>query len=275
MGRAVSRIGIGGSRFQPRNASASGMKVLAITGGAQGIGRATALLFARAGYGVSIVDPDAEAGREALELLRASGARALFERADIAQAEAVAGWVARTIAELGCPDVLINNAGISRNAPFLELAADDFDRVIGINLRGTFLCSQAVARGMVQRGQGGAIINISSTRAFMSESGTEAYTASKGGIVALTHGMAISLGPHGIRVNCVSPGWIETRDWQYGPRAQTPEHTEQDRLQHPVGRVGVPDDIAQACLLLAESAGFMTGQNITIDGGMTVKMIYA
>jgi NAD(P)-dependent dehydrogenase (short-subunit alcohol dehydrogenase family) len=168
----------------------------------------------------------------------------------------------------------VNNAGISRRAPFLELSTTDFDRVIAVNLRGTFLCSQAVARKMVERGQGGAIVNIASTRAFMSEPGTEAYTASKGGIVALTHGMAMSLGRHRIRVNCVSPGWIETRDWQYTPRAQRPVHSERDRLQHPVGRVGKPEDIADACFFLAEQAGFMTGQNITLDGGMTAKMIY-
>ena len=119
-------------------------------------------------------------------------------------------------------------------------SAAEFDRVIDVNLRGTFLCSQAVARHMVERKRSGAIINIASTRAFMSEPGTEAYTASKGGILALTHGMAISLGPHRIRVNAISPGWIETREWQYSPRAQMPVHSEQDRLQHPVGRVGRP-----------------------------------
>lgn len=146
--------------------------------------------------------------------------------------------------------------------------------MIGVNLRGTFLCSQAAARSMVARGRGGDIINIASTRAFMSEPGTEAYTASKGGIVALTHGMAISLGPHGIRVNAISPGWIETAEWQFSPRARTPVHSDRDRLQHPVGRVGRPEDIAEACLFLAEQAGFVTGQNITIDGGMSVKMIY-
>ena len=143
-----------------------------------------------------------------------------------------------------------------------------------MNLRGTFLCSQAVARQMSAAGKPGCIINIASTRAFMSEAGTEAYTASKGGIVALTHGMAISLGAHRIRVNCISPGWIEVGDWQYSERASTPHHSEPDREQHPVGRVGTPEDIARACRFLAEDAEFMTGQNITIDGGMTVKMIY-
>jgi NAD(P)-dependent dehydrogenase (short-subunit alcohol dehydrogenase family) len=250
------------------------MKVAAITGGAQGIGRAIALRFARAGYAVSIADPDAEAGREAAALVEKAGAQCVFVATDVADASQVERWVEETVRRAGCPDALVNNAGIGRRAAFLELKAEDFDRVIAVNLRGTFLCAQAVARRMVARGKGGAIVNIASTRAFMSEPGTEAYTASKGGIVALTHGMAISLGPSGIRVNCVSPGWIETRDWQYTPRAAKPAHSERDRLQHPVGRVGKPEDIAEACFYLVEQAGFMTGQNMTLDGGMTVKMIY-
>lgn len=250
------------------------MKVMAVTGGGQGIGRAVAFHFARAGYAVSVADADEDAGLETIGKLRESAARAIFVRTDVSRADEVERWVQMTVRDLGCPDVLINNAGIRRDAPFVDLSVEDFDRVIGVNLRGTLLCSQAAARQMIEHGRSGAIVNIASTRAFMSEPGTEAYTASKGGIVSLTHAMAISLGPHGIRVNCISPGWIETRDWQYSARAQAPVHSERDRLQHPVGRVGKPEDIAEACLLLGESAGFMTGQNMTIDGGMTVKMIY-
>jgi NAD(P)-dependent dehydrogenase (short-subunit alcohol dehydrogenase family) len=247
--------------------------VLAVTGGAQGIGRAIALHFAAAGYAVSIADPTADAGEELADKLHADGAKAMFVQTDVAHADQVERWLTATERELGCPDVLVNNAGISRRSPVLDLKLEDFDRVIAVNLRGTFVCAQAVARRMVVRGRGGAIINIASTRAFMSEPGTEAYTASKGGIVALTHGLAMSLGPHRIRVNCISPGWIETRDWQHASRAQPPVHSERDRDQHPVGRVGRPEDIAEACLFLAQ-ASFMTGQNVTLDGGMTVKMIY-
>lgn len=250
------------------------MKVAAVTGGGQGIGRAVALGFARAGYAVSIADPAADAGDEVMAMIRRTGGTALFQAADVGAAADVARWMQRTQDELGCVDALVNNAGISRNRPFLELTPDEFDRVIAVNLRGTFLCGQAAARQMIEHKRGGAIVNIASTRASMSEAGTEAYTASKGGIVALTHGMAISLGPYGVRVNCISPGWIETRDWQFSARAKTPAHSERDRLQHPVGRVGTPEDIAEACLFLCERAGFMTGQNVTIDGGMTVKMIY-
>jgi len=250
------------------------VKVVAVTGGAQGIGRAVCLRFAAAGYAVSIADADAAAGREAARMVANLGACSLYVRTDVGVPAQIERWVRRTAAELGCPDALVNNAGIGRRAPFLALKRSDFDRVLAVNLRGTFLCSQAVARRMAKRGRGGAIVNIASTRAFMSEPGTEAYTASKGGIVALTHGMAMSLGPLGIRVNSVSPGWIETRDWQYTPRAKRPAHSRHDRLQHPVGRVGRPEDIADACFYLVEQAGFMTGQNVTLDGGMTVKMIY-
>jgi NAD(P)-dependent dehydrogenase (short-subunit alcohol dehydrogenase family) len=250
------------------------MRTAAITGAGEGIGRVLALRFAKAGYRVSLADTNAEAGEETLGLVTRAGGGGLFEPADVALAADVERWMERTVSELGCPDVLVCNAGIGRKGPFLELDPGDFDRVIAVNLRGTFLCAQAAARRMVRRGQGGAIVTIASTRAFMSEPGTEAYTASKGGIVALTHGMAISLGPHGIRVNCVSPGWIETRDWKASPRAQKPAHSERDRMQHPVGRVGRPDDVADACLYLADSAGFVTGQNLIVDGGMTVKMIY-
>ena len=250
------------------------MKIAAVTGGAQGIGRGVAYAFAKAGYAVSIFDPERDAGEEAVQKVRKLGANGLFVQGDTGKRTDIDAWLDQTAKELGCPDVLVNNAGINRNTPFLELTAEDFDRVIAVNLRGAFLCSQNVARRMVERGQGGAIINMASTRAFMSEPNTEAYTASKGGIAALTHGMAISLGPHGIRVNAVSPGWIETRNWQFSARAENPRHSERDRLQHPVGRVGKPEDIADACLFLAEHAGFMTGQNIIIDGGMSVKMIY-
>ncbi|HEY4274410.1 MAG TPA: SDR family oxidoreductase, partial [Rhizomicrobium sp.] len=202
------------------------------------------------------------------------GAEALFVRADVSKPADVKRWMAQTVARLGVPDVLVNNAGIMIRKDVLKITPQEFDKVIAVNLRGTFLCAQAAAKAMVKRGHGGAIINMASTRAFMSEPGTEGYTASKGGIFALTHGLAISLGPHRIRVNSISPGWIEVEDWQKSSRAKTPHHSKADKQQHPVGRVGVPEDIAQACEYLAEKAGFMTGQNIVIDGGMSVKMMY-
>lgn len=251
------------------------MKVIAITGGGAGIGRGIAWHFARAGYAVSITDADPVAGRECAAAMKKLGANALFVPGDVSRAADVTRWMTRTQKALGCPDVLVNNAGIMIRKDVLALKPAEFDRVITVNLRGTFLAAQAAARLMAKRGLGGAIINMASTRAFMSEPGTEGYTASKGGIAALTHGLAISLAPHRIRVNAISPGWIEVGDWQKASKARTPHHSRADRQQHPVGRVGTPEDIARAVQFLAEQADFVTGQNITVDGGMTVKMIYA
>ena len=250
------------------------MKIIAITGGGAGIGRGIAWHFARKGWAVSILERDHQAAREALEVMREAGVEALAVRGDVSRPADVNRWLAQTRAKLGVPDVLVNNAGTEIRKDVLKLTVAEFDKVIATNLRGTFIAAQAAAKLMARRGHGGAIINIASTRAFMSEAGTEGYTASKGGIVALTHGMAISLAPYRIRVNCISPGWIEVADWQKAAKAKTPHHSKADREQHPVGRVGVPDDIAKACQFLAEAADFMTGQNIIIDGGMTVKMIY-
>lgn len=249
-------------------------KVAMVTGGAQGIGRAVAMLLAKEGYRVSIADLDKDAGFEVIRYVQSMGGQAMFLQTDVSDEASVQRWMKLTHEDFGRVDVLVNNAGIGRSRPFLELSAEDFDRVIGVNLRGTFLCSQQAARIMKDQRKG-AIINIASTRALMSEADTEAYSSSKGGILALTHAMAVSLGHFGIRVNAISPGWIETAEWQYSKRAARPFHSEKDKLQHPVGRVGTPEDIAQACLYLADDrSGFITGQNLVIDGGMTIKMIY-
>ena len=255
------------------------MKIIAITGGGAGIGRGIAWYFAQAGYAVSITDSDRQAGKESLQVMREAGVNAIFVPGDVSMPADVNRWLAQTRAKLGCPDVLVNNAGTEIRKDVLKLSIAEFDRVIATNLRGTFLCSQGAAKMMARRAGPksmgrGVIINIASTRAFMSEPGTEGYTASKGGIVALTHGMAISLARHRIRVNCISPGWIETGDWQKASKARVPHHSKADQDQHPAGRVGVPEDVAKACQFIAEDAGFMTGQNLILDGGMTVKMIY-
>lgn len=249
-------------------------QVVAITGGAQGIGRATAFLFAKEGYHVSIADVHKEAGFEVIQMIRKHGGKAMFMNTNITKEEEVMKWINLTLEDMGSIDVLINNAGIGIGGSMLNLSIQDFDKVISVNLRGTFLCSKYAAKQMRKNGKGN-IINLSSTRALMSEANTEAYSASKGGILALTHAMAVSLGEYGIRVNSISPGWIETSDWQYSADSVEPTHSEQDRMQHPVGRVGKPEDIAHACLfLINDNASFITGQNIVIDGGMTIKMIY-
>ncbi|MDF2836594.1 MAG: short chain dehydrogenase family protein [Paenibacillus sp.] len=168
----------------------------------------------------------------------------------------------------GRVDVVVNNAGFGIWKSPYDLEPDEWDHVVNTNLRGTFLCSREAAKLMRKDGTGGSIVNISSTRALMSEPNSEAYAASKGGILSLTHALATSLGPDRITVNAICPGWIETGD--YGELRRV------DHAQHPSGRVGKPEDIARACLYLTDPRNdFVTGTRITVDGGMTTKMIYA
>jgi hypothetical protein len=174
--------------------------------------------------------------------------------------------IEKTEERYGRLDILINNAGFGCWKSPYDLTVEEWDSVINTNLRGTFLCSREAAKIMRKSG-GGSIVNIASTRAIMSEPDSESYAASKGGILALTHALAVSLGPDRIRVNAISPGWIETGDYE--------KLREIDHLQHPAGRVGKPEDIARACLFLtADENSFITGINLVIDGGMTRKMIY-
>ncbi len=168
---------------------------------------------------------------------------------------------------------LVNNSGIADPVcgPLEDLQLADWQRWIDASLTAAFLCSRE-ALPLLRRAEGGSIVNISSTRALQSEPGTYAYAAAKGGLDALTHAMAVSLGPQ-LRVNAVLPGWIETGPWQKAAEREEPEHSAADRDQHPVGRVGEVADIAQAIAYLAD-AGFVTGQQLVVDGGMTRRMIY-
>ena len=243
-----------------------------VTGGAQGIGRAVTRHFLQQGGSVVAVDVDAEAGEELVSTYRDLG-KLHFVRADVSQEAEVEKVVAETLEQFGSLDVLVSNAGVSANKPVTELSLDEWNQVIGTNLTGYFLMAKHAAPHLkkVQ----GAIVNVASSRALMSEANTEAYSASKGGVVALTHALAISLGS-AVRVNAVSPGWIEVREWRKEAEREEPRHREVDKKQHPVGRVGAPEDVAEMIYFLAsEKSGFVTGQNIVIDGGMTKKMIYA
>jgi NAD(P)-dependent dehydrogenase (short-subunit alcohol dehydrogenase family) len=246
-------------------------KVAVITGGGQGIGKAIARAFLERSCSAVIADRDSEAGEEAAEELGRLG-RTSFIPADVSSAHEVEELVRLTLERFGRLDVLVNNAGISINRPLELLSLEEWNRVLGVNLTGPFLCSRQAAPHLRQ--QGGCIINIASTRAFMSEADTEAYSASKGGIEALTHAMAVSLGPE-VRVNCISPGWIETGNWKKRSQRRIPELSAEDHLQHPAGRVGQPEDVAHLAIFLASpEASFITGANFIVDGGMTRKMIY-
>ena len=245
--------------------------VAVVTGGGQGIGRAVVRELLTRGAKVVFADIDAEAGWETAAEYRELG-EVRFVQADVSQEEDVKRLVAETLAVFGSLSFLVNNAGVSANKPVTDLTLEEWNFVLGVNLTGAFLLSKHAAPHLERAG--GAVVNIASTRAGMSEQNTEAYSASKGGLVALTHALAVSLGP-AVRVNAVSPGWIEVGEWQKVSTRSAPEHSEEDRAQHPVGRVGVPEDVAtMVAYLLSSESGFITGQNFIVDGGMTRKMIY-
>ena len=227
--------------------------VALVTGGAHGIGAAIAARLARDGWRVVVADRDAAGAAP-------SGGR--YVVCDVADEADVASLMAG-VAEGGRLDALVCNAGINVRKPIAQLTLAEWSRVIGTNLTSTFLLTRA-GEAML-RAANGAVVTIASTRAHMSEADTEAYAASKGGLVALTHALSISLAPD-VRVNCVSPGWIFTKGEPPRP---------EDHAFHPAGRVGTADDIAAlVAFLVGPESGFITGTEFIVDGGVTRKMIY-
>ncbi|RLQ97091.1 glucose 1-dehydrogenase [Falsibacillus albus] len=240
-------------------------KIVVVTGGAQGIGKGIAKAFAQADGTVIFIDRNLDEGNKTLDELKQQKLNVQFVQADLSRLDE-ASKVMKSIAdEYGKIDILINNAGASKFQSIWEVTEVDWNEIINNNLSSVFYCSREAAKYMKETG--GTIVNVASTRAFQSEANTEAYSASKGGISSLTHALAITLGNYGIRVNAISPGWIETSSYE--------ELREVDHGQHPANRVGKPEDVAKACLYLADPANdFVTGINLVVDGGMTRKMIY-
>ncbi len=237
-------------------------QVAIVTGATQGIGLACAQRLVREGARVMLVDIKPDGTDAALAL----GDAAAFFAADVSQKADVDAMVAATLARFGRIDILINNAGVTHAADFLELAEDDFDRVIRTNLKSMFLCGQAVAREMVKR-QSGCIINMSSVNSALAIPNQVPYVVSKGGINQLTKVMALSLAPHGIRVNGIAPGTILTELARKAVLASADaRHTILSRT--PLGRCGEPDEVAGVAAFLASAdASYMTGETIFVDGG--------
>ena len=242
-------------------------KTVIITGAANGIGKGIALHYAMKGANIVVADIDEKAGIETVSLMKGQGKNAIFVQTDVRREEDIIRLMKISFKTYGGIDILINNAGKGLFKSPYDLTLEEWDDLINTNLRSVFLCSREAAKYMRQNKYGGSIVNIASTRAIMSEPNSEAYAATKGGIVALTHALAASLSKDKITVNCISPGWIETGDYaQLRPI---------DHEQHLSRRVGKPEDIARACLYLtAKENDFVTGINLIVDGGMTRKMIY-
>ena len=248
--------------------SLAGKRAL-ITGGASGIGRATALLFVREGAAVSIVDLDEAGGQAVAHKIADEGGRAIFVRCDVSQAADCQRAVQQTVDELGGLDILFNNAGVIRRASVLETSEEEWDRVMAVNVKAVFLLSKCAIPVMAQAG-GGVIINTASGWGLVGGRKAAAYCASKGAVVLLTRAMALDHGQQNIRVNCICPGDTDTPMLRHEARQldESDERFLAKAAERPLQRIGQPEDIAQAALYLASDASsFVTGAALVVDGG--------
>lgn len=246
-------------------------KVACVTGAGTGIGVGIALALAEAGADVAISYHSSAAGaRETADKITAMGRRVLLRQADISQSDQARGLVDETVRALGKLDVMVNNSGVTLPKPFLELDEETWDLTFGINLRGMYLCSQQAARHMVERGQGGRIVNLSSVHGFSATAGHAHYEATKGGINMFTKALAVELGPHGITVNAIAPGAIEVERYH----RTIPNYNRDEWADAiPLRRVGFPDDVAPLAVFLAsDDARYITGETILVDGGLIARM---
>ncbi len=242
-------------------------KVGLVTGGTSGIGRDTAVLFAKAGAKVVVAGRRELEGEETIELVRAAGGDGLFAKADVSKAYEVDALIQKAVEKFGRLDVAFNNAGIEGVwAPIIRQSEEDWDRTIAINLKGVWLCLKYEIRQMLKQGGGGAIVNMASVTGLVGSAGAAAYSASKHGVIGLTKSAALETAKSGIRINAVCPAVIET------PMAKrlfgAPQVHKSVLSSHPIGRFGRPEEIAEAVVwMCSDRASFITGQSLVLDGG--------
>jgi len=246
--------------------------VAVVTGGARGIGRATALALADAGAVTVVADLDAEASAVAVAEIGALGGRAWAQAADVTREDSVDALFAAAAEREGRIDILINNAGIAIRRAAVDLSLDDWDKVVAVNMTGMFLCARSAARHMITRGAGGAVVNVAS---IMGLSGgglypNISYQTSKGAVVNMTRALAIEWAPHGIRVNAVAPTYVRTR--LIAPLLESAQLTARILAMTPLGRLAEPEDVAAGIAFLASpAAGMITGCVLPVDGGFLAQ----
>ena len=242
-------------------------KVGLVTGGTSGIGRDTAVLFAKAGAKVVVAGRREKEGEETVDLIRAAGGDGLFVKADVSEASEVEALIQKAVERFGHLDVAFNNAGTEGVwAPIVRQSEEDFDRTVNVNLKGVWLCLKYEIKQMLKQGGGGAIVNMASTMGLVGSAGAAAYSASKHGVIGLTKSAALENAKSGIRINAVCPGFVET------PMAdrifRVPMVHKYVLSCHPIGRLGKPSEIAEAVVwMCSDHASFMTGQSLVLDGG--------
>lgn len=245
-------------------------KVAVITGGALGIGKSITQEFAKEGAKVAFIDMNPAAGEETKAEIIETGGDALFFFGDLAKEKTLKDFTKKVIEHYGHIDYLINNAMFSKKGILSDCGYEDFNEVLRVGITAPYMLTKLF---LPYFNVGGAIVNISSTRAFQSQKDTESYTSAKGGITALTHALAVSLAGK-IRVNSIAPGWIDTGSTY--DKNYIPEYSDADKKQHPSGSVGHPMDIVRTVFFLChQNNSFINGQNISVDGGMSKLMIYS
>ncbi|MBI4581208.1 MAG: 3-oxoacyl-ACP reductase FabG [Planctomycetes bacterium] len=250
-------------------------KVAVVTGAGSGIGEGIARVLARCGAVVVVNDVHEANGKRVAAALTERGHQCLFIKADVSSESQVREMVARTVSSFGSLDILVNNAGVNFVKPTLEMNEADWERVISVDLKGTFLCSQAALREMARQ-KGGAIINIASVHCHATLPAAAPYAAAKGGVMAMTKSMAIEFAPLGIRINVVNPGLTDTQIWSDIKRAASdPKEAEAFWMAHiPIKRVQQPEEVGNLVAFLAsDEASYITGASIMTDGGMTAMLI--